>query len=142
MLLLVGIIDGNDDWIGGTTNAVQCGDQRDGGSTKGQILGWFEKLRFQAKAAGGTFYPLNGNHEVWNVKLNFQDVDNPGGFDEFADVYYHPNDLQMMALEAHIHRRAAAFWPGGPYTKMLAQRKVILNLEKSCLSTVVSSQLI
>jgi hypothetical protein len=87
-LLLTGIVDEKDDWIGGTTKVVQCCDQTDRGSTERETLDLFEKLRFQAEAAGGAFYPLIGNHEVLNINLDFSHVAKPGGFDEFADVDY------------------------------------------------------
>jgi hypothetical protein len=101
---------------------VQTGDQLDRGDGERGILDLFEKLMLEAKAAGGRFLPLNGNHEVMNVQGDFRYV-TEGGFHEFAELAIgSPNGGRGPDSE---RGRLAAFAPGGVYAKLLAERPTV-----------------
>ena len=119
VLKLAGLIDENHTWTGGSTIAVQTGDQTDRGDDERAILDLFESLSEQAWNAGGGFYPLLGNHEIMNVALDLRYV-TPGGFADFADIEHDPTDALLAPYPAEQHGRVAAFRPGGPYAMMLA----------------------
>ena len=141
-LRLAGATDEHDRWIGGDLIVVQTGDQLDRGDQEQAILDLFERLRVEARAAGGAFYALLGNHELMNARGDFRYVTD-GGFADFVDaVEYDPGDsLQvwdrssgtfvsatLADFEPHQRARMAAFMPGGPYAQLLARRQVILQL--------------
>ena len=109
---------------------MQCGDQLDRGTTEREVLDLFEELRVKAQAAGGAFYPLVGNHQAMNVDLKLGFVSDTG-FAKFADIPYHTNDAPVMSYPEYKRGRVAAFRPGGPYAKILAQHSVIFTLEGS-----------
>jgi hypothetical protein len=130
-LRLAGAIDETGHWCGGELVVVQTGDQLDRGDGEQQILELFERLGGEARAAGGAFHSLLGNHEIMNAAWDFRYV-TPGGFEDFCDF---PGaaalDLAAPELEEFepAHRaRAAAFQPGGPFAVMLASHDVILVL--------------
>jgi hypothetical protein len=124
-LRLAGAIDANDAWTGEDLVLVQTGDQLDRGDDEREIVELFDRLREQARAAGGTFVVLNGNHELMNVQSDMRYV-TPGGFADFVDV----EGLELSAAELEqvpdpMRPRVAAFLPGGPWARRLAQRNVI-----------------
>jgi hypothetical protein len=125
VLKLAGAIDEKDHWSGGPLMVVQTGDQVDRGDEDRAILDLFDRLTDEAKAAGGRVIALNGNHEVMNVSVDFRYV-TEGGFKGFlgvagADVL----DPRVALLPEMARPRAAAFLPGGPYAKRLAQRPIV-----------------
>ncbi|AKT37875.1 metallophosphoesterase [Chondromyces crocatus] len=125
-LRLAGAIDDKDHWIGGTLTLVQNGDQVDRGDHDRAILDLFERLAEEARAAGGAVHALNGNHELMNAQGDLRYV-TEGAFRDFEGIggldLSHPR-LSMMPPMARA--RAAAFMPGGPYARKIADRKVIL----------------
>ena len=104
-LKAAGAIDGSDNWIGGKLVVVQTGDVLDRGDDEQAILDLFFALEPKAKAAGGEFIFLNGNHELMNAAGDFRYV-TPGSRNAFGD-------------------RVAALKPGGDYAKKLAQHDVV-----------------
>lgn len=127
-LRLAGAIDEEDRWIGGDLIVVQTGDQLDRGDEEQAILDLFERLRVESRAAGGAFHALLGNHELMNAKGDLRYVTD-GGFADFADaVAYDPDDPSLAEYEPHERARMAALRPGGPYARLLAQRRVILRV--------------
>jgi hypothetical protein len=126
-LKLAGLIDGQNDWIGGETWVVQTGDQldREGGEEK--ILELFEQLADQAHQAGGAFYSLLGNHEVMNVDADFRYV-TVEGFEDFANTSYDETDAYYDDFEPEERGRAAAFRPGGEWAMVLSDHNVIMQI--------------
>lgn len=109
VLKAAGVIDDNQNWIGGTTWVVQTGDQLDRGYHEEEIMMLFEHLRGQAAEAGGRFLALNGNHEVMQTEGRMDYV-----FDTEA----------FGGLDARVE----AFAPGGPWAQVLAKRNIIARV--------------
>jgi len=125
-LRLAGAIDAEDRWVGGSLVVVQTGDQLDRGDDEQAILDLFERLRGEAEAAGGAFHVLLGNHELMNALGDLRYV-TPGGFTDFEDVPgLSLDDPALASVPAHARARAAAFLPGGPYARVLAQRNTVV----------------
>lgn len=127
-LRLAGAIDDQDRWIGGTLTVVQVGDQLDRGDGERAIVDLFERLADEARAAGGAVHALNGNHELMNAQGDLRYV-TEGGFRDFEGTpgvdLSHP---RLASVPAPARARAAAWMPGGPYAKKIADRKVILQV--------------
>jgi len=125
-LWLAGVVDEQDDWIGGETVVVQTGDLLDRGSDEQDIIDILERLQGQAKAAGGALHLLNGNHELMNVDLDLRYVTD-AGFLDFEDAPgVDPDHPAVSDFEPHMRARASAFMPGGPYAKKLSTHPVVL----------------
>jgi hypothetical protein len=121
----VGAIDDKDNWVGGALVLVQTGDAVDRGDDDRKILDLIEKLRPQAKAAGGELIAMAGNHELMNATHDFRYV-TPGALSAFADLDPHtgkPDDVEPSA-----RGRAIAFSPGGAYALKLADHPVIVRV--------------
>ena len=125
-LRLAGAVDREDDWVGGELVVVQTGDQLDRGDDDRAILELFEALEGKARAAGGAFHVINGNHETLNVMGDFRYV-TARAMAAFSDV------APEGALAAVVGRyprgqrgRAAAFLPGGMYARRLGRRNTIV----------------
>ncbi|HEY9841910.1 MAG TPA: shewanella-like protein phosphatase [Candidatus Obscuribacterales bacterium] len=127
-LRLADAIDAQDRWIGKDLTVVQTGDEIDRGDDDRLILDLFEKLKAEAAKAGGSVHALNGNHEIMNALGDFRYVTS-GGFMAFYSIKGLNLGLPGLGkLPQPMRPRAAAFAPGGPYAKILAQRPVILVL--------------
>lgn len=130
-LRLAGAIDDKDAWIGGKLVVVQTGDEIDRADGDRDVLDLFERLKTEAKMAGGDVIAEDGNHELMNVAGDFRYV-TPGAFAAFRDVV--PPDVmgpRLAAFDESSRGRAAAFLPGGPYAKLLADRPVIAKVGDS-----------
>jgi len=121
-LRLAGAIDDSDAWIGGDLFVVQTGDEIDRGDGDRAILDLFDRLQSDAKAKGGTFLVLNGNHELMNAELDFRYVTDGGkkAFDDLGEE--RPGVPHVDEAE---RGRANAFFPGGVYAKRFAERPII-----------------
>jgi hypothetical protein len=126
-LRLAGAIDRDDQWIGGDLRVVQVGDQLDRGDEERAILDLFERLRADARLAGGEFHPMLGNHETMNVELDLRYV-TVGGYADFRDVEHEVDDELGEFPEAE-RGRVAAFRPGGVYARLLSEHSVVLTLD-------------
>ncbi|KAF9990213.1 hypothetical protein BGZ75_003104 [Mortierella antarctica] len=67
VLRLAKVIDSDANWSGGRDTLVQTGDIVDRGPDTIAIYNLFDKLRKQAKEAGGQVVNVYGNHEVMNL---------------------------------------------------------------------------
>jgi Calcineurin-like phosphoesterase len=110
-LRLAGATDAKDAWVGGNLVLVQTGDLIDRGDDDRAILDLFERLKGEAKKAGGELIAMAGNHELMNVQQDFRYV-TPGAMSAFED----------------LHGRAAAFAPGGRYATMIAERPIVMKV--------------
>jgi len=124
------LIDDKDAWIGGKTVLVQTGDVLDRGDDERAILELFDRMKKEAKAAGGAVYTLNGNHEVMNVAGDFRYVTR-GGFTSFEDVSTAGTKAELAGFPPNAKARAAAFWPGGPYAVRLAELETVIMVNDS-----------
>jgi hypothetical protein len=122
-LRLAGAIDAEGHWNGGKLVVVQTGDQLDRGDEEPEILDLFDRLKDEAKKAGGAFVALNGNHEVMNVAGDFRYV-TEDGFRDFSNVP--GSSPKLQALPPEQRGRGAAFAPGGPLARRLAERPVAI----------------
>ncbi len=122
-LRLAGAIDADDHWNGGKLTVVQTGDQLDRGNEEPEILDLFQRLRGEAKKAGGAFVALDGNHEVMNVAGDFRYV-TEDGFHDFEGTT--PSGSAGDTLPAERKGRAFAFAPGGPMARRLAEQPVVV----------------
>ncbi|MBD3222909.1 calcineurin [bacterium] len=131
-LRLAGAIDAEDRWIGGDLVVVQTGDQLDRGDQEQAILDLLDRLRDEAAAAGGAVIQLLGNHEIMNVAGDFRYVTD-GGWRDFADagIRVAPDDSTLAALAPARRPRAAAFRPGGPYARLLAEGQIAAIVGRS-----------
>ena len=68
------VIDAGNHWSGGRTVIVQTGDYTDRGPDVKKVMDLLMQLEKEAKAAGGQFLALAGNHEVMNMIGDFRDV--------------------------------------------------------------------
>ena len=128
-LRLGGAIDATDAWIGGKLVVVQTGDEIDRGDDDRKILDLIERLKDEAKKAGGEMIAMSGNHELMNATFDFRYV-TPGGLGAFSDVT--PKNADITARVAQVdlgaRGRASAFAPGGPYAVMLAERPIVMRV--------------
>ncbi|MDB4947273.1 MAG: serine-threonine protein phosphatase [Labilithrix sp.] len=131
-LRLAGAIGASDAWTGGPLVVVQTGDLVDRGDDDRKILDLVESLKKQARAAGGAFVALSGNHEIMNAMFDFRYV-TPASFTAFADVAPKPADqVKLAAVERAMWGRAAAFMPGsGSYAAMIADRPLMARVGDS-----------
>jgi len=127
-LRLGGAIDEAGKWIGQKLVVVQTGDQLDRGDDEPQILDLLERLRAEARAAGGAVYALNGNHEVMNVQADFRYV-TPDGFHDFSGGRPDALHAQLSARVAPEQRgRTAAFLPGGEVARRLSVQPMVIQI--------------
>jgi hypothetical protein len=129
-LILAGAMDASERWIGGDLVVVQTGDILDRGDGEQAILDLLARLAGEARAAGGAVHVLLGNHETMNAAGDFRYV-TPGGWADFADVAGLPVDSPDLApvlerVPPEYRPRMAAFIPGGPYARRLAQSNAVL----------------
>lgn len=131
-LRLAGAIDHQDRWVGGDLVVVQTGDQLDRGDQEQEILDLLDRLRDEAAAAGGAMIALLGNHELMNVAGDFRYV-TPGGWAEFADagIAVPTGQAALDTLPESQRPRAAAFLPGGPYARLLAEQPLAVIIGRT-----------
>lgn len=117
ILMAVGVINKNFEWIGGDTIVVQVGDQIDSASRTvvkddwermpdTDVLTFMDRLDLLASVRGGHVFSLIGNHELMNVMGQFMYV----------------SEFSASPM------RAERFKPGGDLARLLAKRLVILQI--------------
>jgi len=127
-LRLAGAIDDKDAWVGGKLVVVQTGDEIDRADGDRDVLDLFERLKTESKKTGGDVIAESGNHELMNAAGDFRYV-TPGALTAFRDVV--PPEAagpRLIAFDQSSRGRAAAFLPGGPYAKLIAERPVIAKV--------------
>jgi len=122
-LRAAGAIDDHDRWVGGELVVVQTGDVLDRGDDEHAILDLIARLEVEARAAGGAFVFLLGNHELMNAAGDFRYV-TPAGLHAFDDVP-HAGAPARARVPEQLRGRVAALAPGGSYARRLAQHAVI-----------------
>lgn len=125
-LLLGGAIDTAGAWRGGALTVVQVGDLLDRGDDEPELLALVARLEAEARAAGGRFLALVGNHEVMNASLDFRYV-TPEGFSDFAGFAGEARG-EARRLPASARGRAAAFMPGGHFARVFAGHPVVARV--------------
>jgi hypothetical protein len=95
ILQRVGLIDGNRQWIGGSTVFVQLGDVIDRGKGSRACLDLLMDLERQAPKQNARVIPLLGNHEVMNLMGDLR--------------YVVPADYQAFATEQSEKRREESY---------------------------------
>jgi hypothetical protein len=95
ILQRVGLIDGNRQWIGGSSLLVQLGDVIDRGKGSRACLDLLMDLERQAPKQKGRVIPLLGNHEVMNLMGDLR--------------YVVAEDYQAFATEQSDERREEAY---------------------------------
>jgi hypothetical protein len=126
-LRLAGAINMQNQWIGGPLDVVQTGDEIDRGDDDREILDSVEQWQVQAKAAGGEFIALLGNHELMNAALDFRYV-TPRGFASFRTFAFADASSESTILDREQAGRAVAFGPGGAYAMLLAARPLYIQV--------------
>jgi hypothetical protein len=130
-LRLAGAIDEKDAWVGGNLVLVQTGDEIDRGDDDRKVIDLFERLKVDAKKAGGDVLALAGNHELMNASLDFRYV-TPGAFASFEDVLAPgPVAPRLATIDERSRGRATAFLPGGTYARIIAERPLIVKVGES-----------
>lgn len=148
ILQAAGLIDGKQQWIGGTARLVQTGDILDRGADVRAALDLLMRLEGDARKAGGRIDVLFGNHEGMNVLHDFRDV-SADAMGKFAD---NKSDERLRkAFESHtaIAKRVGntlnrdewmkthprgypeyveAFGPSGTYGRWIRARKAVLQI--------------
>lgn len=122
-LRLAGAIDSDDRWIGKDLTVVQTGDQVDRGDQDREVLDVLEKLESDAAKSDSSLVVLNGNHELMNAAFDFRYVTRRS-FESFGDLSGRAPALATR-LPDEERGRAAAFAPGGPYARKLAQHLTV-----------------
>jgi len=126
VLRMAKITDPEGHWAAGRTLIVQTGDVLDRGDEEIEIYDLLDRLAKEAKASGGAVHILNGNHELMNVAGRFLYV-TPDGFRDFAG--YDDGSVELTAYPKLRRGRRAAFKPGGPFAKRLADYPVVLRID-------------
>ncbi|KAJ7529086.1 hypothetical protein O6H91_15G033600 [Diphasiastrum complanatum] len=144
-LRIADLIDSKDHWIGGKTVVVQVGDLLDRGGQELKVIYLLERLKSEAKQAGGDVHIMNGNHEIMNMEGDFRFVTKEG-MEEFKNWAHWYNMGEVMKGRCQglqkqpdpfwsipkeyseaARARLAALGPGGPIaTRFLAQHPMVL----------------
>jgi hypothetical protein len=118
-------------WVGGNATLVQTGDILDRGDDEQALLDYLAALKKEASAAGGQVILMNGNHEIMNIQGDLRYV-TPGGFADFDDAPGVKTDApDLKQVPAQARARLAAFRPGGPYAKLVANYPVIAVVNRT-----------
>ena len=125
VLRLVGAIDGEDRWVGGDLIVVHTGDSIDRGDQDRAVLDLLHRLAGEAAAAGGGCLSLAGNHELMNVAgdTRYASPASKAAFRGMTGLDLDQAPLQALPKKERAH--GAAFLPGGPMARILAERQVI-----------------
>ena len=114
ILQKAGLIDEEQQWIGGNAVLVQTGDVADRGAGMRAVYDLLMALEEQARKSGGRVHVLLGNHEVMNMVGELRDAN--------ADIF------ETFGGEAAMRE---AFSPRGRYGKWLREKPVVASIDGS-----------
>ena len=125
------VIDENLVWTGKDTVVVQTGDVIDRGVEEREVIDFYEQLRPQAAAQGGRIVNMNGNHEIMTAMgdYRYMKTDACAAFSDLTELDI--SNAAFAGLTDDCKKRAAAFWPGGPYAKIISDWPVVTIVEDS-----------
>lgn len=130
-LSFTGLVNSSGKWIGKDAILVQLGDRIDRGSEDRAVMDLFEDLVKQAALQGGAVYPILGNHEIYNVSLDFREI-TTSSYQEFSEFFRagtpEANDPAILAFPPIQRGRAVAFRPGGAYARLIASHPAIVKV--------------
>eukprot|EP00301_Raphidiophrys_heterophryoidea_P010606 c15788_g1_i1.p1 GENE.c15788_g1_i1~~c15788_g1_i1.p1 ORF type:complete len:393 (-),score=95.20 c15788_g1_i1:51-1187(-) len=134
---IAGLTDHTHRWIGKNTMCIQVGDLLDRGEDEIQVLYFIERLKHEARQAGGALHVINGNHETMNINSQFRYA-TPKSMSKYKNwlTWYNtfqnvkrkcgvasaPPPLPLFQLMPRLNgdtgtvARHLAFKPGGPLT--------------------------
>jgi hypothetical protein len=105
------------EWVGGNTIVVQCGDVLDRGTEELACFSLLTKLSRQAAVAGGHVMILFGNHEVLNAAGLFHYTNGDAEYEvvlgDALDDTFCSGDQWRQDYGFHQPARWAAYEPGG-----------------------------
>ena len=141
------VMDKTGKWCGGDTVVVRGGDILDRGDNELAIMRKFRALAKDARAAGGDFIVINGNHEIMNVLGDFRYV-TKGAYGECARYTEKKRLAQIAKLGeenvepppetpegvnpqtyAGLLARRALFLPGGEMAVKMASNPTVLQVD-------------
>ncbi|NNC38036.1 MAG: hypothetical protein HKO02_11300 [Hyphomonadaceae bacterium] len=143
LLKATGLIDSDQNWIGGKTHFVSLGDILDRGPDSRKSMDLLMKLQSQASKAGGQLHVVAGNHELMNLMgdLRYVSAGEYAAFagDETQDMRASAyKDLNVatdisrtdfdLAFPPGYFAHRAAFAPNGKYGKWLLSLPTIIVL--------------
>ncbi|MBN2528666.1 MAG: metallophosphoesterase [Deltaproteobacteria bacterium] len=130
-LQIAQVINENLVWIGKDTIVVQTGDVIDRGTEEREVIDFYERLRPEAAAAGGQIINMNGNHEIMTAQGDYRYMQENAcaAFSSLPGL--DTSNPAFENLTSDCKKRAAAFWPGGPYAKIIADWPMVVVLDKT-----------
>lgn len=127
-LQIARVVDENLVWIGKDTIVVQTGDVIDRGTEEREVIDLYERLRPEAAAAGGQIINMNGNHEIMTAQGDYRYMQ-AKACEAFSSLPgLDTSNPAFESLTSDCQKRAAAFWPGGPYAGIIADWPVVVVL--------------
>jgi len=132
-LRIAGVVNKDGSWTGKNTVVVQVGDLFDRGNDELEILQLVHKLNREATENGGAVVSLVGNHEVMAMVANHKHA-TVGAFKSFTrlkpqlDEWLKGDWSHFMHLPELQRCRAAAMYPGGILSHLMARHPVVLKV--------------
>ncbi|CAN5171672.1 hypothetical protein BH24PSE2_BH24PSE2_19380 [soil metagenome] len=146
LLRAADVVDASCRWKAGKSHVVSLGDLIDRGPDSRAVLDLVMRLQAEARAVGGRFHVVLGNHELMNMLADFRYVSDedfaayvdlePEGlreqaFGQFAATRAQPADGDLRAefqerYPPGYFGRRAAFSPSGRYGKWLLTLPVLI----------------
>jgi len=131
-LVSAGVLDpATDRWCGGETVLVQVGDVLDRGGDEVELYYLLERLRREARAAGGAVHVLMGNHESLNIggRLRYASREGGADFRRYMTLQGWAAELRARSCPSHssFQREVDAFAvaPGGGGDAMAWRRQAL-----------------
>lgn len=144
LLQAAGVVDDALRWSGGDTRLVGLGDLVDRGPDSRAVLDLVMRLQEEARASGGRFHVVLGNHELMNMLADFRyvsdedfaafvDLEPPGDRDRALGEFLAAQSSAAAGQTEFLERyppgyfgRRAAFAPTGRYGRWLLELPVLI----------------